>query len=431
MSHTTLRWALGLVLVTAGASARAQVPTADTSGGVYAPPPSGGGGGEPGGDYGGPTSGANDLVVPGSDADVAAPQNQPGTEGAAGKGGKAAARDERGVYHFDEMGGVGGDEAEGLRWQGPSVPGIHVIRDGDTLWDICHYYFNNPWQWPKVWSYNPTITNPHWIYPGDLVRLHPAGQGPAVVEEVPVPDAVVVNEPTPGPSAVSLRQLAFVSVDDLKIAGTVKGASEEKIMLAQGDEVYIGYPSGKPPQVGQRYAIYSEVKPVVHPDGGSQIGSYVQLRGEVEIAEVKKGRTARGYITYSTDIIERGNRVGTMKTQFKQVNPVAADRDLEGVIVGVINSQELVGADQMVFIDRGAQDGVKAGNRLLVVRRGDAYIFGMGPSDRAGQNDRKYPDEAIAQITVVEAGKKTSVAVVNYSAQEAEIGDRAVMRKGK
>src|SRR5436305_602608 len=30
------------------------------------------------------------------------------------------------------------------------VPPTHVVKKGDTLWDICRTYFNNPWQWPKV-----------------------------------------------------------------------------------------------------------------------------------------------------------------------------------------------------------------------------------------------------------------------------------------
>ena len=45
---------------------------------------------------------------------------------------------------------------------GGSVPELHVVRSGDTLWGICWYYFNDPWQWPKIWSYNAQITNPHW-----------------------------------------------------------------------------------------------------------------------------------------------------------------------------------------------------------------------------------------------------------------------------
>src|SRR5215203_5118971 len=51
------------------------------------------------------------------------------------------------------------------------VPAIHVVRKGDTLWDLCDSYYANPWGWPKVWSYNPQIVNPHWIYPGDQLRM--------------------------------------------------------------------------------------------------------------------------------------------------------------------------------------------------------------------------------------------------------------------
>src|SRR6185369_17561178 len=29
-----------------------------------------------------------------------------------------------------------------------SSPSVHVVRRGDTLWDICDHYFQNPWEWP-------------------------------------------------------------------------------------------------------------------------------------------------------------------------------------------------------------------------------------------------------------------------------------------
>src|SRR5205085_5957134 len=109
------------------------------------------------------------------------------------------------------------------------VPDLHVVRKGDTLWDICFYYFNDPWQWPKIWSYNPQITNPHWIYPGDLVRLLPRGvfaEQPTGPKE-PEGDAKPVdNVPPPAKSThVALKQTAFVekgAVDKaIKVDGSV------------------------------------------------------------------------------------------------------------------------------------------------------------------------------------------------------------------
>ena len=51
------------------------------------------------------------------------------------------------------------------------VPDEYEVEDGDSLWLISQEFFNDPWLWPNLWALNPHITNPHWIYPGDIVRL--------------------------------------------------------------------------------------------------------------------------------------------------------------------------------------------------------------------------------------------------------------------
>ena len=66
---------------------------------------------------------------------------------------------------------------------GAGVPEVYTVEKGDTLWDLCQRFLNNPWYWPKVWSYNPRITNPHWIYPGDEVYFYPQeGQRPVPLQ---------------------------------------------------------------------------------------------------------------------------------------------------------------------------------------------------------------------------------------------------------
>ncbi|GAB3026167.1 LysM peptidoglycan-binding domain-containing protein [Bowmanella dokdonensis] len=53
----------------------------------------------------------------------------------------------------------------------PDAPGTYVVKKGDTLWDISSLYLEQPWQWPELWRNNPTISNPHLIFPGDELRL--------------------------------------------------------------------------------------------------------------------------------------------------------------------------------------------------------------------------------------------------------------------
>ncbi|PWU22320.1 MAG: hypothetical protein C5B49_01005 [Bdellovibrio sp.] len=47
----------------------------------------------------------------------------------------------------------------------------YVIQKGDTLWDISQTFFGDPQFWPKVWSLNPDIYNPHEILPRGSVRF--------------------------------------------------------------------------------------------------------------------------------------------------------------------------------------------------------------------------------------------------------------------
>jgi hypothetical protein len=201
---------------------------------------------------------------------------------------------------------------------GPT-PELHVVRSGDTLWDICSYYFNDPFQWPKIWSYNPQITNPHWIYPGDLVRLLPRGvfaSQPGVTPMPPQNKGQIDVVPPPARQTESgLKQTAFVEKADLERSIVIEGSVDEKVLLGAGDGVYLSYPPGKAPQVGQRYSIYLPGNPVRF--GQKDVGAYVHILGTVQIDSVKQDKLARGTIVESNQEIERGARVGPLMKTFK------------------------------------------------------------------------------------------------------------------
>ena len=47
----------------------------------------------------------------------------------------------------------------------------YTVQKGDTLWDLSDRFFDSSWLWPDLWSENSQISNPHWIYPGERIRI--------------------------------------------------------------------------------------------------------------------------------------------------------------------------------------------------------------------------------------------------------------------
>ena len=355
------------------------------------------------------------VIVVGPDGKVTTPgQNAPEPSG----------------YYTGDGSEPGPDETTVV--QGGPLPELHVVRRGDTLWDICFFYFNDPWQWPKIWSYNPQITNPHWIYPGDLVRLLPRGvfaaapAAPAPAEpENPATPAPVDTLPAPQRRIqVGIKQTAFVEKSDLDTSITITGAVDEKTLLGTGDQVYLSYPAGKPPRVGDRYSIY--VPNNVVRSGGTEVGAYVHVLGTLQVQSVKQDKQATGMIVEANQEIERGAKVGPLLTTFRTVPPVLPKVDAQGTVVAMLTYEQLVGQGEVVFVDLGRRSGVEVGNRMFVVRRGDALPGTM--NRQTGQDDRKFPARALGQIVIVDVGDRISVGLVTLSVQEMNIGDIVMMQ---
>ncbi len=333
---------------------------------------------------------------------------------------------------------------------GPGGPSetVHIVQKGDTLWAICGQAFQNPYQWPRIWSYNPQIQNPHWIYPNEQVRLK-AGVPLSAAPNARTPEggaggggAILSNAERIAPGTIFLRDQGFVNDDATLNWGSIVGSPQDKMYLSDFDEAYVRVGPGHDVKIGQELTVFRPIRPVAD-------GQVITLQGTLKVDDWNpETRIARAQVVETLDAIERGARVGPIARAFEVVAPKRNAADVAAHVTISTQTHAFYGQNQVVFIDQGAEAGLVPGNRLFVIRHGDAWRQSMvtdqtarrivGESEEPAPientprllNEQALPEEVTAELRVLNVQKRSATCLVTQSRREIEPGELAVARKG-
>ncbi len=334
---------------------------------------------------------------------------------------------------------------------------VHVVAEGDTLWDVSDHYFGDPWHWPELWSFNPEITNPHWIYPLDQLRLSPQalvrdevvakaaasggfqekGATPGILAGTEYAADVVVPRELMKPGTIFLRDQGYLDKDALRTIGQVVAANEEHMLLSSSDQVYVKFRNDTDVKAGQAYSMFRPIHDWERNEG--EKGQLVRILGTVAIRSYDRDkRIARGVVTETLEPIERGIFVAKVDRRFDLIAPKRNESNVAARVVATVHPLVLMGFGQVVFLDVGQGHGIQPGNRFFIVRRGDAWYSTLKaePLDQGNivdvpkYNESELPKEVIAELRVLKVRRNSTIALITRSDLDVRIGDVAEMRVG-
>lgn len=332
---------------------------------------------------------------------------------------------------------------------------LHVVKPGDTLWDLSEHYLGTPWVWPSVWHEND-IENPHLIYPGEIIWITEGEMRKVTPEEaerlmrgldVPAAQAVVevdgetadttppssqpqgskgkfdpfaeLDGSTPDVQRIvnypGLHRFSYVTERELRGAASVLGSHDEAYWTSQEKRTIVSIGEGQA-HIGDTYTLFRVRRRVVHPTTHEEMGYFMQILGTAEVVEVHP-ESSFVRITAAYAEIEPGDRLMPYVEPPSEFSVQRVAGKVSGEIIAQMEHRQYTGEGDLVIIDRGMRDGVNSGSEFQVFRAGKEV------TDPVTLSRVLVPDDVIGQMFVLRASDRTSVALVQTANRPVKVGD--------
>jgi LysM repeat protein len=315
----------------------------------------------------------------------------------------------------------------------------HTVKKGDTLWDLANAYLGDAYLWPEIYRLNTDqIEDPHWIYPGEVLRLPARSRGAAptvAVEPGPAPEVTEGPRRAAGPTVFTPRTLPRprgsaiaaeappprVNFGDFTRApyftrGT--GPSGAGTMLVGADipgidkpnatsnfqlydRVLMSPPEGSTVRVGDRFIAYLE-------------GDYVEDVGTVVIptALLRVVRAPRDGDAAVVEVLELYSQLNSeqhvvaLDTTGAGASgaPVPISSNRSTTVRSIVRESVLPSLNYYVLFDMTSNEGMKIGDEVEIYRPRAEQKTDIGPAIpevpiATGQVVRVTPYGATARIT--------------------------------
>jgi len=324
------------------------------------------------------------------------------------------------------------------------APDRYVVKKGDTLWDIAGVFLRDPWYWPEIWYVNPTIANPHLIYPGDVLYLTWVDGKPRVTLERPGAVRLspqVRSEPlTDAIRAIPYDVLmdfvgrpSLLTKDEVKKRPYVVGIRDRHLIGSDANEIYGR--GVKNASVDARYTIVHVGDELRDPDDNDLLGYLGQFAGTARVIDTANPDKGEDGLTHMR-VVETGREILQGDLLFPAAVDygddfiISAPKDtrLDGQIIAIVDGVRVAGRYQVVAVNRGKQHGLERGNAVAVFERGEIVRDRSGQTSKWRQLSTNYekvqlPKERSATVLLFQVHERMSYGLVVESTSQLRVGD--------
>lgn len=287
----------------------------------------------------------------------------------------------------------------------------HTVKKGDTLWDLANFYLKDPFRWPEIFRRNTDVVeNPHWIYPGEIIRIWGSEVRPEALAKADSAGEVVshvVTRPAPPPVSTAAESELTVFASPLSRAAALVGSQVIGRSRAPGvrpgeveaapyvdrsggprgagqiiasldrpgistpqlgsrylinDRLFIRPPNGETPRLGDRYLAYA-----LGPDLADG-GQVVIPTGILRVEALTPGQPATVRITRQFGEIKLEQHLipfAELSVPTSAASPVAGGTS--GTVLFILNDPVLPSIGHYVVISPNAGDGVQVGDEFTFI----------------------------------------------------------------
>jgi len=288
----------------------------------------------------------------------------------------------------------------------------YTVQKGDTLWDISGRFFDSSWLWPDLWGENSQIFNPHWIYPGERIRIFHQKGAQSLIGKTVSRSRVLEKELQKEPKYYyysPIDKIGFIRKDPVAPSGVIFKVKDDKGLIGEGDLVFIRSKGDITLfTAGSKYSVYRTLAPIIDQKTEALIGTQHYLTGIVEIRKIEP-RFAVARVIQSYRTMEVGNLLMPYKMRSPKIELTQSKKGLNGQLIISEEHENIIGDNDIAFIDKGSKDDVKLGQQYSI------YYQEKGRLDTDTKEDVLLTQVVYGTLLVLHTEPTTSTVLITRS----------------